>query len=381
VSAPHPLIIVGGGLAGSLAALALARSRPDVPLLLLEAADRFGGNHIWSIFNSDLDSADRPLLDALEPHSWPEYEVCFPARRRRLRTGYNSVRSASLDRLVRAQLRPDQFRTGEAVAALHPTGVVLTGGERLRGCAVIDARGPAAMPGLKLGWQKFVGRTYRYPTPHGVPRPVVMDATVPQTDGYRFLYFLPFSDTELLIEDTYYADGPELDAASLGEGIDAAAQRLGSGWQIEEETGVLPVVLGGSVESLWNGDGVPRLGLRGGFFHPTTGYSLPDALRNARLLTQQRDLSAPALHALLRDRAVAQWQDRRFFQLLNRMLFRAAQPDQRFRVLEHFYRLPERVVERFYAARLTPLDKLRILSGRPPVPIGRALAAMREQAA
>jgi lycopene beta-cyclase len=50
-------------------------------------------------------------------------------------------------------------------------------------------------------------------------------------------------------------------------------------------------------------------------------------------------------------------------------------------VLEHFYRLPQEVIARFYSARLTALDKLRILSGKPPVPIGRALLAMRRTAA
>jgi lycopene beta-cyclase len=58
------------------------------------------------------------------------------------------------------------------------------------------------------------------------------------------------------------------------------------------------------------------------------------------------------------------------------MLFRAADPAERYRVLEHFYRLDPALIERFYAARSTMADKLRILSGRPPVPIGRALAAM-----
>jgi lycopene beta-cyclase len=42
------LVIAGGGLAGCLAALAIAERRPDVPLLVLEAEDRFGGDHVWS---------------------------------------------------------------------------------------------------------------------------------------------------------------------------------------------------------------------------------------------------------------------------------------------------------------------------------------------
>ena len=54
MSSNKPLIIVGGGLAGSLAALAIAEARPDVPLLLIEAGDRFGGNHTWSYFDGDV---------------------------------------------------------------------------------------------------------------------------------------------------------------------------------------------------------------------------------------------------------------------------------------------------------------------------------------
>jgi lycopene beta-cyclase len=49
-------------------------------------------------------------------------------------------------------------------------------------------------------------------------------------------------------------------------------------------------------------------------------------------------------------------------------------------VLERFYGLPEALIARFYAARLTGLDKLRILSGKPPVPIGAALRCIEEKA-
>ena len=59
-------------------------------------------------------------------------------------------------------------------------------------------------------------------------------------------------------------------------------------------------------------------------------------------------------------------------------LFGAAEPEKRFRVLEHFYRLPEPLIARFYADRLGVFDRLRILSGRPPVPLLRAaLCAFR----
>ena len=58
------------------------------------------------------------------------------------------------------------------------------------------------------------------------------------------------------------------------------------------------------------------------------------------------------------------------------MLFRAAEPDRRYQVLERFYRLGPDLIARFYAAQSRRTDQLRILSGRPPVPIGRAMRSL-----
>ena len=62
--------------------------------------------------------------------------------------------------------------------------------------------------------------------------------------------------------------------------------------------------------------------------------------------------------------------------MLTKMLFGAARPQQRYRLLERFYRLPEGLIERFYAGHSTIADKLRVLAGKPPVPIGAAAASL-----
>lgn len=380
---PLQLIIAGGGLAGCLCALALAKRRPDVRFLLIEQEPSFGGNHIWSYFDTDITQVDSELVQPLADKRWPKHDVRFPGRRRTLKLGYNSIRSSHLDAVVRSRLKSDQYRLGWQISEVGST-YVIAGGERIEAVGVIDARGVGSTAGLQLAWQKFVGRTYRYARPHGQKRAVIMDALVEQADGYRFIYLLPFCDTELMVEDTYYSADPHLDRSRLSAGLDALAARFGvCEEESEPETGVLPILLGGEVDVLWADHEPPvaRIGMRGGFFHPTTGYSLPDAARNAALLCRQKEFDSAALHALFRARAAKLWDERRFFQLLNRMLFQATEPDQRYRVLEHFYRLPVPVVARFYAAELTALDKLRILSGRPPVPIRRAIAAMRNKAA
>ncbi|PNB53132.1 lycopene cyclase, partial [Pseudomonas sp. GW531-E2] len=67
---------------------------------------------------------------------------------------------------------------------------------------------------------------------------------------------------------------------------------------------------------------------------------------------------------------------RGFYRMLDKLLFRAAGPDERYRILERFYRLDPQLVRRFYAGQSTMMDKARILTGKPPVPITRALRAI-----
>jgi lycopene beta-cyclase len=43
--------------------------------------------------------------------------------------------------------------------------------------------------------------------------------------------------------------------------------------------------------------------------------------------------------------------------------------------MQRFYGLPEGLVRRFYAGQLTWADRLRLVSGKPPVPLGGALRA------
>lgn len=373
--------IVGGGLAGGLLALALRAKHPGLDLRLIEAGDRVGGNHLWSFFGADVATADRWLLTPLISYAWPGYDVAFPAHGRTLGQPYYSIESGRLDAAVRAALPPHQLMLGAKVLAVSATAVVLQSGDRVEATGVIDARGVADLSRLDVAWQKFLGRELRLDAPHGRTRPVVMDATVPQLDGYRFVYCLPFDDARMFVEDTYYSDTNKLSAPTVRKRVDGYADA--QGWSVagceREEVGVLPVALGGDWEAYWRsgGPGVAKAGMRAGLFHPTTGYSLPDAVRLAAAVAGSRDLSGAALHDLTYARAKAAWGARSFYRLLDRMLFRAADPPDRYRVLQRFYRLRPGLISRFYAARSTTADKARILLGKPPVPIGRALGALR----
>ena len=101
------------------------------------------------------------------------------------------------------------------------------------------------------------------------------------------------------------------------------------------------------------------------------------ALAPALAIAEEADLPGAQMAAFVEARARRHWVATRFYRALGRMLFDAAEPDLRYRIFERFYRLPQPLIERFYAARSTPLDKARVLCGKPPVPIGRALHALR----
>lgn len=379
-SPDHDLILVGGGLAAGLIAWRLAIDRAEVRVVVIERGGRLGGQHTWSFFDGDVSAEDRAWLEPATPHRWPGgYEVYFPGLSRVLETPYNSLTSAGLHAAV-APLLGERLIAGEAVE-VRPDGVTLADGRVLSARGVIDARGPSPTPHLDLGWQLFVGRTVRLSEPHGLTRPTIMDATVAQGDAYRFVYLLPFDERTVLVEDTYYVDGPKLDRALLNARIDAYIRSRG--WTVEavvdEEEGVLPIALDGDIAAFWaEGPAVAKVGLAGALFHPTTGYSLPDAVAVARLVAGSDDLTSAGLRSVVEAHSKSLWAERAFYRLLDRMLFRAAEPGERWKVLRRFYGLSEALVRRFYAGRSTALDKVRILAGKPPVPIRLAMKQLRE---
>lgn len=374
------IAITGGGLAGGLTALALRILRPDVAVALIEAGDTLGGNHRWSWFATDLDPARKALLEPFHTARWHGNTVRFPRYERVLDADYVSLDSRDFDVALRAHLAQDTIRTGSAVFAVDAGGVTLVDGKRIDARTVIDMRGFAPSPHLTGGWQVFMGRHLRTDRPHGIATPTIMDATVEQVGGYRFVYVLPLGPDELFVEDTYYQDAPTLDRAALAGRIEAYC--ADNGWHGEvlgSETGVLPVVTGGDRAAHLRAvaePGVALAGARSLIAHPLTSYTLPLAAETALLIARNADLPGPDMAALLADHAREVWDRTSHYRFLGHLLFDAAKPAERYRVFERFYTLPEGLIERFYAARPTFGDKVRVLAGIPPVPLHRAFRAL-----
>lgn len=375
------LVLVGGGLANGLIAWRLRQTRPELRIVVLERGTRLGGNHTWSFHGGDLRPAEHRWVSPLVAHSWDSHEVRFPSYRRRLAGAYHSITSERFHDVLSRDLA-DCVRFGTEVARVDGGEVQTEGGEVFRAEAVIDGRGARPTRAIQVAYQKFLGLSVELENDHGLDGPILMDATVEQQDGFRFMYTLPFARRRALVEDTRYSDTAGLDSQAVRAEIRGYCEARG--WRLRkiegDEQGVLPIVLSGNIDALWAEIGdVPVSGMRAGLFHHTTGYSLPEAVRLADDLAQCGRLVSTRLHDRIRIRAGRQWKRQRYFRFLNRMMFRAAEPGARYRILERFYRLPEVLIERFYSARLSWWDRVRILSGKPPVPVRRALRCVRER--
>ena len=287
------MAVVGGGLAGGLAALAVRRAHPELNVAIFEAGDSLGGNHRWSWFASDLDAPGTKLIAGFATTEWSGgYDVAFPGHTRHLSSPYRSLASRDFDAALRSELPATAIRTQARAAKLAAGGVTLASGEHIAARCVIDCRDFTPSAQLRGGWQVFVGRHLRTRTAHGGADPIVMDTRVAQHGAYRFVYTLPF------------------------------------------------------------------------------------AVANALALARHARLPGDQLAALFEDRAQRHWQATRFYRSLGRMLFDAAEPEERYRVFERFYRLREPLIERFYAGNSSTADKLRILSGKPPVSVLAAIRAL-----
>jgi lycopene beta-cyclase len=337
-------ILVGGGLANGLVALALRARHPAARIVMIDRGPRPGGNHTWCFHAGDV-GAEARWLDPIIAHRWSGYDVAFPTLKRRLDAPYACVTSETL--AERVLLDVDYVCASATSVGAH----AVVAGETFEG-RVIDARGPEQGTPSACGWQKFLGQEIVTADAHGIERPMLMDATLPQTDGFRFMYVLPLARDRLLVEDTYFSDTAFLDVAALRTAIARYVELPYT--VVREETGVLPLP--------WQMPAISVnepmvIGYAGGWFHPVTGYSFPIAARVASEIARTGSLD---------ELAAAHNKQLGFALRLNKMLFHWFKPEHRYHVLERFYRLPEPVIRRFYALELTAFDRARILIGRPP---------------
>ncbi len=413
----HDYIIIGGGLQGGLLTLAIGHHQPEATMLLIERESTIGGNHTWSFHPKDVPVESRPWVEPLVTSRWQNYIVRFPGFERRVNLPYASISSNHFSNVVTEcfrELQTNGYKQSSAVEfrssdtdlklgkdiklhsaqsnemrvlshdqvesfLLTETEIEFIDAQSVRtkrgvtfaGKVVIDCRGPSRVltehgtdGQFCGGFQKFYGFEIELQKDWPESYPVVMDACQDQSNGFRFMYSLPFSTRRVLVEDTQFSEDPKVYRAECLRNMEEFVRsKTNSAWKIvREESGCLPMPL--SYESMPR-DTLPlQGGYAGGFFHAATGYSFPLAVRFAQAVASVEPQRVVESVAALVSENQSQ---ARFARLLNRLLFRLVKPSKRWGIFQRFYRvLSDDTISRFYAHRFTKYDALRIVVGRPP---------------
>lgn len=308
------VVIVGAGAAGLACAAAIARASRALRVQVLDANAGPTSDRTYSFFRPlrGADPAVERWLTGDEP-TYQTLEFFSPTGESLRRTPtrpYVTLDGAVFQERVLARIGSHPYVTlerGVQVTALEDAGsfvrVVTTSGE-LRARRVVDARGglPPTEPAPDdVRWlQHFVGWFVETERPFfepGVAR--LMDFRVDQSHGPHFLYVLPRSPTEALVEDTYFSPAPR-SPADYEAVLRSFLAEAGPFRIVREERGTLPMTTAVAPPSTGR---VITLGQRGGAAKPSTGYAFTFSLRQVEReidawrrvgLATSIDLPAPA---------------------------------------------------------------------------------------
>ncbi len=352
------LLIAGGGVAGCFAALAMARLRPEAPMVLVGEEVRFGGGSAMLLLDAGLSAEERSLLGPVVAKSWDSCYVALPSRSRKLKLASHLVTTEAIHDAV-ADALPDRCARNAKVVAIRDDSLLLPGGETIAGTGAVDARGWAQQTTLEIAWRHRTARTCRFADPHRVDLPVLADMTL-ESGGCGHFSCIPIDERTLRVERIDYSRSPEGGADGADRIEDYVRRR---GWHDGEprkaEASSRPIPLGGDFAAFWRigGARVAKLGARGGFSHPFTGSALPDALRTGLSLAAQKDLGGAALHDLFEAEAAALWKRRDFHRSVNRLML-----DRGTMALLGLFELDAPVLGRFFAEEVGIFDRRKILA-------------------
>ena len=387
-------LILGAGCAGTRLAAQLERRGYRGRVVLLDARADFGAPARWCGW---LAPGLPPLAPDLEPlvshrwHLWQTRDGAHTARCGDNATSYYHLDApqffAHFHARWRAQNGPIALRLGERVTKVceDADGVcVTTASGAWRAPIVFDARhaGSAQLarldaPGELRLHQDFVGWIVESARPWFDPQcATLMDFRLPQNDGVRFAYVLPFSPTRALVESTHFGGAPLAQAAHeralsayLGETLGVADYQI-----CARERGDLPMASAQLPEQL----SARRfaIGVAGGAARASSGYAFARieaqtarwaaALVRGDWLDGGGDLAGRERRARRKSAGL----DGAFLEVMARdpALARSC-------FMRLFSRVPPASLARFLGERSTPADDARVIAALPKLPFCAAMRA------
>lgn len=377
-------LILGAGCAGLSLAWHLRDLGDQGSIALVDRRSSYENDRTWCYWD-----VDPTPFDHLATHAWDRWAVIDEHGNRAEghsdRYRYRRLRAIDVYRHVFESLDDDpliDLYPGESIRSTRSEAnsviVEATGGP-LRGLGAFEsARKPSSLAesapeGEAALVQHFLGQTVRADRPSFDPAcPILMDFRVDQADGPHFVYVLPLSDREALIENTYLFPSP-VSSRRHREEIAAYLDRcvgLRDYEVIEEESGRIPMTTHRPIVE--PGAQVVPIGLAGGAARPSSGYAFVRIQRQCRRIAERVARGLPPVEG--RSESVAG----RKFDFFDAVFLRAladrpeAAPDLFFRMFEAVGADP---LVRFLSDRSGLVDDARLIAALPKLPF--LMAAVR----
>ncbi|WP_062387632.1 lycopene cyclase family protein [Demequina iriomotensis] len=284
-------LIVGGGAAGLSLVCHLAAARWDGRLTLVDDGARPPATRAWAWW-----SRGDGLTDPRAAAALPRALVAGPGWERRMSLApyaYRLIEGAALEAAAQAAIagRPTWRRVrgrvvavtaddaGARVAVESPGGPV-----ELRARRVLDSVGVGATTAPREAWAlDFLGVRLRSPAPVFDPSTVtLMDFRTDQEDGVAFMYVLPRSPYEALVERTVFASPGSIHAhePALERYVRAVVGGAGA-VTLGREHGRIPLLTAPPARPA--GAVVP-IGAHAGLVRASTGYGFARIQRHSAAL-------------------------------------------------------------------------------------------------
>lgn len=369
-------LILGAGCAGLSLAWHLLDRGVREPIVILDRRRAFTNDRTWCYWD-----VEPTPFDDLATHAWDRWSIAdFAHRVDPAPSAYHYRRLRSIDFYQRVLDRLDAAEN-VTIALGEP---VLDRDETARGLRVstpslsVSARWaydstprpPASRSADLHLLQHFLGRTIRTRRACFDPsRPILMDFRTHQADGPHFVYVLPLSDTEALVENTYLFPA----SVSLERHRHEIARYLRDFFGLasdeyevlDEESGRIPLT------SAWfparRGPRTLAIGLSGGAARSSSGYAFARIQRQTRAIADQVAAGTIAEPPPAIQNAKYRFFDTVFLQVLR------DRPGDAARIFSRLFAGSETdALVRFLCEASTPADDLRIVAALPKLPFMRA---------
>ena len=334
-----PIAIVGGGLWGSLLALRLQQTKPDLEFVLYENEESLADGVSHVVLQNEFSPEGFRWLSPFLEGKWSTHQVKFHESEKVIDSGVSLLTPKKLSKVVKDKLK----------GKIRPITDVET---ILKECSfIIDTRNNFYYP--TQGFQKITELEIKLES-YSSHLPVLCDGTISQWDGFRYLQTFPKGNGTVLVREIRHSADAKIMGEDYEEDILSSLNR--SDAKVLKRSTWLYRIPSSSLIPWSEG----RILRTAGINHDFTGSSVADAVRLIDKMVST-SFRRGELNEVVYNYRAERESRRKFFRIMSRFAMNASNPRAGITVMERLYKMPKSVRDKFFLGELDFMDFMRTL--------------------